>query len=137
MCIIYLKGNNIMFGLSRLVAYVIVFFMGFGLALGLFVGIPVAMVANYSLRDLENTNLVNIPDEQFFDQSVAAVDILGLNGLGLYNEFKELQTFEEADLNINTLEARYGIIFHEKLQLLFNPHFLRSVSHSRLPYKIN
>ena len=51
-----------MFGLSRLVAYVIVFFMGFGLALGLFVGIPVAMVANYSLRDLENTNLVNIPD---------------------------------------------------------------------------
>ena len=37
-----------MFGLSRLVAYVIVFFMGFGLALGLFVGIPVAMVANYS-----------------------------------------------------------------------------------------
>ena len=107
-----------MFGLSRLVAYVIVFFMGFGLALGLFVGIPVAMVANYSLRDLENTNLVNIPDEQFFDQSVAAVDILGLNGLGLYNEFKELQTFEEADLNINTLEARYGIIFHEKLQLL-------------------
>ena len=39
--------------------------MGFGLALGLFVGTPVAMVANYSLRDLENTNLVNIPDEQF------------------------------------------------------------------------
>ena len=107
-----------MFGLSRLVAYAIVFLMGFGLALGLFVGIPVAMVANYSLRDLENTNLVNIPDEQFFDQNVAVVDLLGLNGIGLYNEFKELQTFDEADLNINTLEARYGIIFHEKLELL-------------------
>ena len=107
-----------MFGLSRLVAYAIVFLMGFGLALGLFVGIPAAMVANYSLRDLENTNLVNIPDEQFFDQNVAVVDLLGLNGIGLYNEFKELQTFDEADLNINTLEARYGIIFHEKLELL-------------------
>ena len=107
-----------MFGLSRLVAYLIVFLMGFGLALGLFVGIPVAMVANYSLRDLENTNLVNIPDEQFFDLESAKVDLLGLNGIGLYNEFKELQTFDEADLNINTLEDRYGIIFHEKLQLM-------------------
>lgn len=104
-----------MFGLSRLVAYVTVFFMGFGLAIGLFVGIPVAMVANYSLRDLENTNLVNIPDEQFFDLETAKVDLLGLNGIGIYNELKTLQTFEEADLNINTLEDRYGIIFDKKV----------------------
>lgn len=104
-----------MFGLSRLVAYAIVFFMGFGLAIGLFVGIPVAMVASYSFRDLESTNLVNVPDEQYFDLERAEVDLLGLNGIGMYNEFKQLQTFDESELNLNKLEARYGLIFPDKL----------------------
>ena len=71
-----------MFGLSRLIAFAIVFCMGFGLATGLFLGIPAAVVASYSLRDLENTNLVNIPDEKFLSPD-AEVDILDLNGIEL------------------------------------------------------
>lgn len=105
-----------MFGLSRLIAFAIVFCMGFGLATGLFVGIPAAVVASYSLRDLENTNLVNIPDEKFLSPD-AEVDILDLNGIELYNEIKELQTFGD-DLTLNLLKSRYGIIFHQKLELM-------------------
>ena len=105
-----------MFGLSRLIAFAIVFCMGFGLAAGLFVGIPAAVVASYSLRDLENTNLVNIPDEKFLS-SDAEVDILDLNGVELYKEFKKLQTFGD-DLTLNLLKSRYGILFHEKLELM-------------------
>ena len=105
-----------MFGLSRLISLLIVFSMGFGLAAGLFVGIPAAVVASYSLRDLENTNLVNIPDEKFLLPD-APVDILDLNGIELYKEIKELQTFGD-DLTLNLLKSRYGILFHEKLSLL-------------------
>ena len=74
-----------MFGLSRLIALGLAFCMGFGLAAGLFVGVPAAVVASYSLRDLENTNLVNIPDEKFLSPD-AEVDILDLNGIELYKE---------------------------------------------------
>ena len=105
-----------MFGLSRLISLMIVFCMGFGLAAGLFVGIPAAVIASYSLRDLENTNLVNIPDEKFLLPD-APVDILDLNGIELYYEIKELQTFGD-DLTLNLLKSRYGILFHEKLEII-------------------
>ena len=105
-----------MFGYSRLIAFTIVFFMGFGLAAGLFVGIPAAMIASYSLRDLENTNLIGIPDEGYIDPN-APVDILDLNGMELYNEFLELQTFGD-DLNMYLIQERYGLIFDEKLKIM-------------------
>ena len=105
-----------MFGLSRLVSLIIVFTMGFGLATGLFLGIPAAVVMNYSLRDLEATQLVNIPDEQFFNPPEDGVDLLALNGLELYKHIQDLKTVaSEERLTLRYLRDLYGIIFHEKL----------------------
>ena len=106
-----------MFGLSRIVALLLAFSMGFGLAAGMFIGIPAAVLATYSLRDLENSNLVNIPDEKFIQPDEEGVDILDLNAIELYYEYLELQSFGEA-LNLNLLQKRYGLLFHEKLDKL-------------------
>lgn len=107
-----------MIGVSRLVAFLITFCMGFGLAAGIFIGVPAAIIASYSLRDLENTNLISIPDEEFIRPD-AKVDIFDLNGIELYDEYNELLKFGD-DLNLNVIQDRYGLIFHEKLDLLLS-----------------
>jgi hypothetical protein len=94
----------------------IVFFMGFGLAAGLFIGIPVALLTNYTLRDVDS-HIINIPDEQFIQPPEDGVDILDLNAIELYEEYLELQSLGDA-LTLDELQKRYGLIFHEKLDTL-------------------
>ena len=107
-----------MFGASRMIALLLAFTMGFGLAAGIFIGVPAAILASYTLRDLENTNLVSIPDEKFIEPD-APVDILDLNAIELYNEYQELIALGDS-LTLSVAKERYGIIFNEKLDKLLS-----------------
>jgi hypothetical protein len=54
---------------TRIIAIFLAFAMGFGLCAGLIVGVPVALLTTYSIRDLENNNIFEIPDEKFIGEN--------------------------------------------------------------------
>lgn len=107
-----------MYGSSKMVALVLAFFIGFGLCAGLMIGIPAIIICNYSLRDLENNNIFEIPDEDVIGDNYE-VDILDLNGIELVREYKDLQKFGD-DLNLNLVQARYDLKFHPKLDKMLS-----------------
>ena len=107
-----------MFNSSKIIALVLAFALGFSFGAGIFIALPAAVAATYSVRDFENSNLVHIPDEKFIGPNYE-VDILDLNAIEFYRECQELNSFGE-DLNINLLQSRYDLIFHEKLDRLLS-----------------
>lgn len=107
-----------MFSTSRIVALALAFCLGFSFCAGLFIGIPAAIATTYSIRDFENSNLIHVPDEKFIGPN-REVDILDLNAIELYQEYQDLNSFGE-DLNINLIQERYDLIFHDKLDKLLS-----------------
>lgn len=107
-----------MFNSSKIIALLLAFTLGFSFGAGIFVALPAAIAATYSVRDFENSNLIHVPDEKFIGPN-REVDILDLNAIEFYQECQKLNSFGE-DLNINLLQSRYDLIFHEKLDRLLS-----------------
>ncbi len=98
-----------MYDSSKLIALLLAFLIGFGICAGLMVGIPTIIISQYSLKDLEDKNMFDLPDEDFIGED-PEVDIFDLNGLEMINEYKELQKFGD-DLTLNLLQDRYALKF--------------------------
>ena len=105
-----------MFSITRIIALILAFVLGFILGAGAFVGGIAIALAKFSLRDLENSNLITIPDEGVIGDNYEK-DILDLTAFELYQEYQELQTFGDS-LNLNLLQKRYDIIFNDTLNSL-------------------
>lgn len=99
-----------MFGLSKIVALMLAFTLGFAVGAGALVGGVAIALSSFTVRDLER-NGIPIPDEAFIGEN-PEVDILDLTAIEFFDEIKELQTFGD-DLTINFLKDRYALIFPE------------------------
>lgn len=97
-----------MFGLSKIVALILAFTIGFSLGAGAFFGGIAIALSSFTVRDLER-NGIPIPDEAFIGEN-PEVDILDLTLPEFLDELKELQSLGDT-LTINRLRDRYALIF--------------------------
>ena len=95
-----------MYDVSKLVALILAFCLGFGSCGGVLVGGTAIALGTFKVRDIEN-NGVDIPDEIILGEN-PEVDILGLTVFGFIDELKILSAMGD-NLTINELQKRYDI----------------------------
>lgn len=98
---------------SRLIALILAFTLGIAVGVGVIFGGVGIVLSEFTLRSLEDNNIIEIPDEGFIGEN-PKVDILDLTAFQLIEEYQNLQSFGD-DLTINLLQDRYAIIFNEKI----------------------
>ena len=108
-----------MFGLSKSIALLLSFVLGFVVCAGAFLGGSYAFLASFKLRDIEDLGLGTIPDESLFGEN-PEVDILNLTTFELIDELKTVNALYDG-LSINVLESRYALIINEDLDKLLSP----------------
>ena len=107
-----------MFGLSKLIALILCFTLGFSMAAGALVGGVAIFLTNFRVRDLEKHHLVRIPDELFMGDNYE-VDLLNLTAFEFYDELKYLYSLGD-DVNINMVEARYDLKIPEAINSILS-----------------
>lgn len=100
------------YNVSKLVALILSFCLGFASCGGVMVGGTAIAITTFKVRDLEKQG-IDIPDEYFMGEN-PQVDPLDLNLLEFLDEVKELQAFGD-DLNINLLQERYDLKIPEDI----------------------
>lgn len=108
-----------MYGLSRLVALILAFALGFSCCAGVLVGSAVAALATFKVRDLERHGLAQIPDELFMGDN-PKVDLLDLNAFQLLDELKAVQK-EGDNVTIDYVVDRYDLKINSKITALLSP----------------
>ena len=108
-----------MFGLSKSIAFLLSFILGFLIAAGAFVGGTAAFLATFKVRDLERKGLAHIPDENLFGPD-PEVDLLDLTAIQFYEEMKVVNGIGNG-LTINLMESRYSLIINDDLDKLLSP----------------
>ncbi len=108
-----------MYGLSRLVALILAFALGFSCCTGILVGSAVAALATFKVRDLERHGLAQIPDELFMGDN-PKVDLLDLNAFQLLDELKAIQK-EGDNVTIDYVVDRYDLKINSKINSLLSP----------------
>lgn len=107
-----------MFGLSRLIALILAFTLGFSIAGGaLFGGIAIALT-NFRVRDLEKHKILDIPDELFMGTEFE-VDLLNLTAFEFVDELKYMYSLGD-DVTINMVESRYDLKIPSALNSLLS-----------------
>ena len=99
-----------MYDLSRLVALLLSFCLGFGSCGGVITGGIALALGTFKVRDIETKGKIDIPDEVILGEN-PQVDILDLTVFGLIDEVKELQNLGD-EVNINLLQTRYDLKIH-------------------------
>ncbi len=96
-----------MFGVSKLVAMVLSFALGFSCCIGVLVGGFAIAAGSFRVRDLEKHEIVDIPDEIFMGEN-PDVDLLNLSLIEMIDEMKEIYSMGDA-LTIDVLQKRYDL----------------------------
>ena len=99
-----------MYDLSRLVALILSFCLGFGSCGGVMAGGAAIFLGTFKVRDIETKGNIDIPDEYLIGED-PEVDLLNLTIFGLLDEAKELTSLGD-NVNINLLESRYALKIH-------------------------
>ena len=107
-----------MFGVSRLTALILAFCLGILVGAGALAGGVSVALQFFTLRDLEDNNIVPIPDEMFIGPN-PEVDLFDLTAFQLVDEYKKLQSFGDS-LTLNVVQERYDLLFHEGLDQLLS-----------------
>lgn len=105
-----------MFSATKILALVLAFTLGFAVGAGALVGGVAIVLSNFTIRSLEDNNIMEIPDESFIGED-PEVDILDLTAIELFEEYKNLQSFGD-ELTLNKIQERYALIFHDRLNEL-------------------
>ena len=106
-----------MYDLSKLIALLLSFALGFAMCAGIFVGAVMGALESVTVRDLQEYG-VPIPTDNLIG-SDPKVDLLNMSVVDLYDELQEVRTLE-GGLTIRVLEERYAIVFPEHLNKLIS-----------------
>lgn len=106
-----------MFGLSKSIALLLSFFLGFAVCAGALVGGSIAFFSKFKVRDLEKRGIA-IPDEKYFGED-PEVDLLNLTVFELADELKYVNTME-GGVTINLLQSRYSLIIHDDIDVFLS-----------------
>ena len=96
-----------MFGVSRLVALILAFTLGFSVCGGVLVGGIGIALGTFRVRDIEKHGLADIPDELFMGEN-PEVDLLNLTAFEFVDELKTIYGMGDS-FSIKLLEERYAI----------------------------
>ena len=107
-----------MFGLSKSVALLLAFMLGFLVCAGAFIGGTYAFLDSFRVRDLEDQGIITIPDDKLFREN-PEVDLFNLTVFELIDELKTVNS-TGSGFTINLLESRYGLILSDDLYKLLN-----------------
>ena len=108
-----------MFSITRITSLVLALTLGFSMCLGIIAFGTMTAVSNFRVRDLERYGIIaNIPDESFMKED-PEVDIFDLSLVDFINELKFITSLGD-DVNLNYVQERYGLIFHEKLNAVLS-----------------
>ena len=108
-----------MFSITRITSLVLAFTLGFSMCLGIIAFGAMTAVSSFRVRDLERYGIIaNIPDESFMKED-PEVDIFDLSLVDFINELKFITSLGD-DVNLNYVQERYGLIFHEKLNAVLS-----------------
>ena len=108
-----------MFGITRIASLVLAFTLGFSMCLGIIGFGTMSAISKFRVRDLERYGIIaNIPDESFMKED-PEVDILDLSLVDFINELKFITALGD-QVNLNYVQDRYGLIFHEKLDAVLS-----------------
>ena len=102
-----------MYDISKLVALILAFCLGFASCGGVLVGGAFAAVNSFKVRDVEKYGLADLPDEAFMGDDYI-VDPLDLTALEMIEEMKYLTSLGDL-LTLNYLEERYDLIINETI----------------------
>ena len=105
-----------MFG-TRLASLILAFCLGFSMCGGLIAFGTMAAISKFRVRDLEKHG-IEIPDEAFMTEN-PEVDLLNLSIVDFINEVKYISSISN-EANLNDVQERYGLIFHEKLDAVLS-----------------
>ena len=108
-----------MFGITRIASLVLAFTLGFSMCLGIIGFGTMSAISKFRVRDLERYGIIaNIPDESFMTED-PEVDILDLSLIEFIDELKFITALGD-QVNLNYVQDRYGLIFHEKLDAVLS-----------------
>ena len=108
-----------MFSITRITSLILAFTLGFSMCLGIIGFGTMAAVSKFRVRDLERYGIIaNIPDDSFLEEN-PEVDIFDLSLLEFIDELKFITSLGD-DVNLNYVQERYGLIFHEKLDAVLS-----------------
>ncbi len=107
-----------MYALSRSVAVLLASIFGFIISAGVFVAGTMIFLDTFKVRDLEENDVVDIPDDKFFGKN-PEVDLLDLTMLELYDELT-LANSMEGGLSISLMQSRYSLIINERLDAILS-----------------
>lgn len=108
-----------MFGITRIASLVLAFTLGFSMCLGIIGFGTMSAISKFRVRDLERYGIIaNIPDESFMTED-PEVDILDLSLVQFIDELKFITALGD-QVNLNYVQDRYGLIFHEKLDAVLS-----------------
>ena len=108
-----------MFGITRIASLVLAFTLGFSMCLGILGFGTMSAISKFRVRDLERYGIIaNIPDESFMTED-PEVDILDLSLVQFIDELKFITALGD-QVNLNYVQDRYGLIFHEKLDAVLS-----------------
>lgn len=107
-----------MFGLSRFVALLLAFCLGFSVCGGVVAFGTMAALNSFRVRDIEKHGLAEIPDEYIMGDN-PEVDLLNLSVFEFVEELGKLRALGD-DLNINTLQKRYDLKIHHDIDKLLS-----------------
>lgn len=108
-----------MFGITRIASLVLAFTLGFSMCLGIIGFGTMSAISKFRVRDLERYGIIaNIPDESFMTED-PEVDILDLSLVQFIDELKFITSLGD-EVNLNYVQDRYGLIFHEKLDAVLS-----------------
>ena len=102
-----------MYDISKLVALILAFCLGFASCGGMLVGGTAVAVSSFKVRDVEKYGLADLPDEAFMGDDYI-VDPLDMTIFQMIDEMKYLTSLGD-DLTINCLEERYDLIINENI----------------------
>ena len=96
-----------MYGVSKFIALILAFCLGFSCCGGMLIGGAVIALDSFRVRDLEKHGIAEIPDELFMG-SEPEVDLLNLTAFEFYNEMKTVTSFGDK-VTIDFLQNRYDL----------------------------
>lgn len=99
--------------LTRIVALLLAFLLGFASCAGLLIGGAYAALNSFKLRDIEKYGLADIPEEMFMGENYE-VDLLSLTAFGLVDELKTLQSLGN-DVTLSFIISRYDLKIPSKV----------------------
>ncbi len=108
-----------MFGLTRITSLILAFTLGFSMCLGIIGFGTMTVISKFKVRDLERYGIIaHIPDESFMTDD-PVVDLLDLTMVDFVKELKFMTSLAD-EVDLNYVQDRYGLIFHEKLDAVLS-----------------